>query len=291
MVLSNLIMAEKDKLSQQGAWTWLLALTPAGSETTYHYTNNTESLVYAGNTYNPMPFRIEPIDKSTDGQLQVFQVVVTDIGLSLQSVLRANNGLRNASVTVTQVNTMLLGEDFSEDSMTFQVSHCQNKYCDIVFYCGVPGSLKHRVPEDEYFALQCRLDFRIPGGGYSSRCGYAARLQTVTAVEIPGPPYGRLAVTVPNHGFVTGETIALFTINGITPSLAADWIIEKYNDDVFKLNGTDGSDYSGGYTGGGKAGYAKCPRVLNKCRTYHGGQGSSYGGIAASRSDSVRLAL
>ncbi len=290
MTIPNIILVEKNKLSQAGVWTWLLALTPAGSGTTYRYTNNTEALTYGGQVYDPMPFRIKPIEKTGDGQLQVFQVIITDIGLTLQSILRANNGLRKASVTVTQVDTQLLNEDFSGDSLTYEVSHCQNNYCDVILYCGVPGSLKYRLPEDEYWALQCRHDFRVPGGAYGLRCGYTPK--DVVSVIIPGPPdYGRLAVEVTNHGFITGEVVALFTINGITPSLNGDWTIEKFNDNVFKLNGTDGANYSGSYTSGGKAGYARCPRLLTTCRTYHGGQGSPYGGIAASRSDSVRLAL
>jgi hypothetical protein len=285
VTLSNIILAEKNKLNQTGVWPWLLALTPAGSGTTYRYTNNTAAVSYGGQTYAALPFRIEPIDKSGDGQLQAVQIIVTDIGLTLQSVIRAYNGLRRASVTLTQVNTGLLTEDFSGDSVTFQVSHCQNKYTDIVIYCGVPGSLKHRVPEDEYFALQCRHDFRIPSGAYSSRCGYTPK--TIVAVNIGVP--GRVSVEVTNHGFVTDDTVALFTVNGITPSLAGDWTIEKFNDNVFKVNDTDGLDYSGSYTSGGLAGYAKCPRLLTTCCNY--GRNTNYGGIAASRADAIRLAL
>jgi hypothetical protein len=287
MVLSNVIVAEKNRLSQPGVWTWLLAVTPAGSGTTYRFTNNTEALSYQGHTYDPMPFRIDPIETTTDGQLQALQITVTDIGMSLQSVLRANNGLRNASVTISEVNTTLLGEDYSEDSLTFQVSHCQNRYCDIIFYCGVPGSLKHRVPEDEYWALQCRHDFRIPGGGYSSRCGYVGKV--VAGVSLPaGNP---VIVEVSGHPFVTGDSVRLYGVAGITPSLDADWTVTGTDASHFTLDGTNGSSYGGSYSGGGKAGFARCVRTLNTCRLYHDGQGSPYGGIAASRSDSVRLAV
>jgi hypothetical protein len=283
--IPNIILVEKNKLQQTGCWPWLLALTPAGSALTYRYTSNTEAIAYGGNTYNPMPFRITPIERSTDGSLNAAQITVTDVGLGLQSVLRANNGLRGASVTLTQVNTNLLEQDFSGDSVTFQVSYCQNKYIDLIFYCGVPGSLKHRVPEDQYLALQCRNDFRIPSGEYGSRCGYVGK--TIAAVTLAaGSP---VEVQVAAHGFATGDQVRVCGTAGITPSLNDDYTVTGVDADHFTLDGTDGGDYSGSYPGGGKAGYAKCPRILTQCRNY--GRSPSYGGIAAARADAVRLAL
>jgi hypothetical protein len=262
-----------------------LALTPAGSSTTYRYTDNTEAVVYGGNTYTPMPFAIAPVERSTDGQLSAAQITVTDVGLGLQTVLRANNGLRGASVTLTQVNTNLLAQDFSGDSVTFQVSHCQNKYIDIVLYCGVPGSLKHQVPEDQYLALQCRHDYRIPNGQYSSRCGYVGK--TITALILPaGAP---LQVQASAHGFSTGDRVRVYGVTGITPSPDGDYTVTYGDADHLTLDDTQGSDYSGLYAGGGKAGYGKCPRILTQCRNH--GRSPSYGGIAASRADTVRLAL
>ncbi len=443
MTLPNAILVEKNKLSQGGSWVWLVALTPAGRTTTYRYTNDTLAVSYGGVTYDPLPLRVQPMEKSIDGSLAVFQVIVTDVGLALQSILRANNGLRNASITLTQVATSLLAQDFSGDSVTFQVSHCQNQYCDVILYCGVPGSVKQRVPEDQYLALTCRHDFRVPvcsfqnqvahsqafagwttygsvtvtdntadllapdgtqtaskwilpGGGtrgkytggrhiagrsytvsvwlrgaaggeavavsicdahgvtktlttswvrytytttnrsttqlsrimqitsgqavtiyvwgaqcvegpeaglycqtagtakytvqgaYSSRCGYAGK--TITAVTLSGT--NPVQITATAHGFVTGDLVRIYGIGGATPivpALDADYTITRTDADQFTLDGTDSSDYTGTYTSGGKAGYAKCSRLLTQCRI--NGRSANYGGIAASRPDAIRLAL
>jgi phage-related protein len=283
--IPNIVLVEKNKLDQTGCWPWLLALTPAGSGLTYRYTNNTEPIGYHGNTYNPMPFRITPIERSTDGSLSAVQITVTDVGLGLQSVLRAHNGLRGASVTLTQVNTNLLAQDFSGDAVTFQVSHCQNKYIDLVFYCGVPGSLKHRVPEDQYLALQCRHDFRIPSGEYGSRCGYTGKAIVAMTLAAGSP----VELQVTGHGFATGDSVRVYGVTGITPSLNADYTVTNVDADHLALDSTDGADYSGSYISGAAAGFAKCPRILTKCRNYE--RNSSYGGIAASRADAVRLAV
>lgn len=283
--IPNIVLVEKNKLNQTGCWVWLLALTPAGSNMTLRYTNNTEAVVYGGNTYDPLPFRIDPIERSADGQLQAATVTVTDIGLTLQSTLRANSGLRGASLTLTQVNTNLLNQDFSGDAVTYQVGHCQNKYYDIVFYCGAPGSLKQRVPEDQYLALQCRHDFRIPTGEYGSRCGYAGL--TILAITTAGGSPVRVTVTA--HGFQTADTVRLYGVAELTPSLNGDYTVTRVDADRFTLDGTNGATYSGSYTSGGKAGYAKCPRLLTTCRTL--GRSTNYGGIAASRPNGVRLAL
>jgi hypothetical protein len=284
VTLSNAILVEKNKLNQTGVWPWLLALTPVGGATV-RFTTNTEPIVYGGQTYNPLRFKIEPIERTTDGSLQVFKIIVTDVGRVLQGTLRAYNGLRRASVTLTQVNTNLLAEDFSEDSVTYQVGHCQNQYTDIILYCGVPGSIKVTVPEDMYFCLECRHDFRIPSGEYSSRCGYVGR--TISAIGLP--PLNPVIITVTAHPYVTGDEVRIYG-TGQIPGLAGDYTITKTGADTFTLNGTSGSDCSGSYTTGGKAGYAGCPRMLTRCRNNYG-RNTSYGGIAATRSDTVRLAF
>lgn len=283
MTIPNTILAEKNKLNQTGVWPWLMALTPVGGST-YRFTTNTEPITYGGQIYQPLRFKIEPLDKSSDGSLTVAKVIVTDVGLVLQDTLRLYNGFRNASITLTQINTQLLAEDFSGDSVTYQVSHCQNQYMDIILYCGVPGSLKLTVPEDMYFALECRHDFRIPSGAYSSRCGYSGK----DIVSITLPSGSEVQVQVTAHGFSTGDRVRIYGTSEIA-GLAGDYTITQTSADGFTLDGTDGDDFSGTYTSGGKAGFAECARILTHCRNK--GQSTNYGGIAAARADTVRLAF
>lgn len=266
--IPNTILAEKNNLTQAGAWPWLVDLTPAGSVTTYHYTNDTQAVVYGGVTYDPMPFRIDPIENTADGQLQALTITVQDIGLSLQSILRANNGLRNATVTITQVNTELLNQDFSADALTFQVSYCQNKYADIVLYCGVPGCIRSRVPEDQYLALQCRHDFRVPASTLQNMLAYSEALghwsnyslgatvtentadvlapdgtQTASKIVTPGGgaggkiQYGAIqpagkpyTVSIWMRGAVGGEQVGLSICdgNGSTKTLTTQWVRYTY---------------------------------------------------------------
>ncbi len=278
LTMNNVILAEKNKLSQTGVWPWLLALTPAGTNTTSCYTNNTEAITYGGNLYSPMPFRLDPIERSADGTLQILQIVVTDIGLTLQQAIRDNDGLRGASASLTQVNTNLLNQDFSGDTVTFQVNYCQNHYTDIILYCGIPGALKQRVPEDQFLPLQCRHDFRIPSGEYGSRCGYTGK--SIVSITLPhGSP---VQVRVTAHGFLEGQNVRVYGAGGLTPSLNGDYTINLYAPEpanVFVLAGTDGASFSGSYSGGGKAGYALCTRLLTFCRSL--GRSPNYGGTAA----------
>jgi hypothetical protein len=287
--MNNVILAEKNKLSQTGVWPWLLALTPAGTNTTYCYTNNTEAVTYGGNLYSPMPFRIDPIERSADGTLQILQIVVTDIGLTLQQAIRDNDGLRGASVTLTQVNTNLLNQDFSGDTVTFQINYCQNKYTDIILYGGIPGSLKQRVPEDQFLPLQCRHDFRIPGGEYGSRCGYTGK--PIYAITLtPGHP---VAVQMTGGfngpvGLSTGDQVRVYSVTQIA-KLNGDYTVTVSDPYHFTLDGTDGANFTGTYTSGGRAGFALCPRLLTFCRSQQ--RSPNYGGTAAARSDSIRLAV
>ncbi len=277
MTIPNLILVEKNKLSQTGAWPWLLDLTPAGSATTYHYTSNTVAVVYNSTTYEPLPFRIQTIDKSADGSLTVLQIIVSDIGLALQSILRANEGLRGATVMLTQVNTELLAQDFSGDALTYQISHCQNQYTDVVFYCGVPGSLKHRVPEDLFLAKKCRHDFRVPAGPFQNLVApseafttwgnyYSGPTVTDNTADLVAPngtptaskwvtpgggPQGKIAyrtgywgqtftVSVWLRGAVGGEQVTIGVTDGseATKTLTTAWVRYTYTATMPTLAGT-----------------------------------------------------
>ncbi len=57
-------------------------------------------------------------------------------------------------------------------------------------------------------------------------------------------------VNLVGHGFITGETARLISMEGNTPSLDGEYAVTKVDDDNLTLNGTDSSDYSGSFTSG-----------------------------------------
>ena len=279
------LLAAKNKLSQDGAWVWLVDLTTPDGETTYRFCNNTEDVAYGGHTYTAFSFSLQPLDYSSSGDFASFQLVITNIGFALQDEIRSSGGMCGASLTLTYVNTEMLAADYTNDQVTFGVLHCVNRYWDIIFHCGIPATLRHLVPEDEYMGLYCRHDFRLPNGEYGLRCGYTG--QTISSINLPSgsPVQVNMAAA---HGWNTGDDIRIFQVTGLTPELNGDYIITWVDSDSFTLNGTDGDDYAG-TPSGGKAGYADCPNNFEGCidrkRT------STFGGNGAQRANAVRLTL
>lgn len=59
-----------------------------------------------------------------------------------------------------------------------------------------------------------------------------------------------VSVNLTAHGFVSGETVRLVLVVGISSSLDGEYVVTKTDDDNFTLNGTNSSDYSGSFTSG-----------------------------------------
>jgi phage-related protein len=248
--------ALKNELSQPGAWVWLMTLTLPDAGGTYRWAANHEDVSYGGNTYTAFGFKVDGFTSNTDGELPELTLTVTNIGFVIQDDLRNYDGLVGGTISYVQVNTDYLSEDYSEDAVTLTIVGAENRYPDIALTLSVPPQLRRRVPNIRMNPHSCPHRFR------KARCSYVG--ETVTGVTLPsGNP---VIIGVTAHGFATGSSILLETINGITPSLAGVWTITSTGADTFTLDGTDGDDYSGSYTSGGKAGYAYCNQTPEDCQ-------------------------
>lgn len=89
------------------------------------------------------------------------------------------------------------------------------------------------------------------------------------------------------HGFIDNDIVRIET-SGIT-GLNGDYVITLVDTDTFTLNGTDGADYTGSYSSGGKAGYAQCQRIPEDCLRREMFP-SNYSGPLSMRTEGVRYA-
>jgi hypothetical protein len=268
---------------------WLIAFYPTDSAVpVLAVTDHPGDIVYGGVTYTAYDCAIHPPGVATDAALPEAELTINDVLRALQPLLAANDWLRGYRVEAVPYNDREPTADYSGDVKILQaIKHRTEMPRGCTFTLGVPGKIIATVPPDTYGAFDCRLDFRLSAGVYGSLCGYAAR--RIVAVTIPGgPAYGRLAVEVTSHGFVTGDLVELSGAAGISPSLDDVFVVEKFSDDVFKLNGTDGSDYTGSYTGGGLAGHWYCPQHRLGCLARQ--RLTSFGGQPGMRPDGLRVA-
>lgn len=281
--MTSNLTALKNQLSQPGAWVWLLTVTlPDG--TVLRYVNNTENVVYGGQTYTAFNFAIDGFSCNTDGEIPEFTMVVTNVGYTLQQYMRTHNGLIGGTISFVQVNTQYLAEDYSEDLTTLTITGAQNTWPDIEFTLSVPSTLRHRVPEDRYNPYACRHAFRTPAGEYTTRCGYSGK--SIVAIVLSGA--NPVQVQVTNHGFTTGDKVRLYDILGITGGLAGDYTVTWLDLNRFLLTGTVSSNFAGTFISG-KAGFAQCKRIPADCMA-RGRFPGNYGGPLGLRREAVRYA-
>lgn len=277
------LTALKNQLSQPGAWVWLLTIALPDGGPTLRFVSNNEDVVYGGQTYTAFNFAIDGFAVNCDGEIPELTMRVSNVGYVIQEYMRDYDGLIGSVVSWVQVNTDYLAEDWSEDLTSLTVVGAVTTWPDIEFTLGVPSALRYRVPEDRYSPYSCRHRFRTPAGEYTTRCGYAG--MDIVDVTLSGTD--PVSVEATDHGFVTGDTVRIFNVAGIS-GLDDDYTITSTGDDTFTLDGTDSSDFSGTFTSG-KAGYAECLRIPSAC-VERGQFPGNYGGPLSLRREAVKYA-
>lgn len=276
--MTSAITAQKNQLTQPGAWVWLLTIALPNSGPTLRYASNTEDVTYGGNVYTGLNFTVDSFAFNADGEIPEFSMAVTNIGYDVQQYMRDYEGLIGGTVTFVYVNTGLLAQDWSEDATTLVIVGARSTWGTVEFTLGVPSGLRRRVPEDRLNPHSCRHKFR------TSRCGYGG--STISTIAFPSGTPVQINMAAA-HGFVTGDQILLET-TGIT-GLDGVYTITYVDSDSFTLDGTDGDDYTGPYVSGGDAGYAYCDRIPEDCST-RGRFPGNYGGPLSLRREALRYA-
>jgi hypothetical protein len=251
MDLNLLLRRNRPADGDFGRECWLMGFyEPGGSTPVLAVTNHPGDVTYDGVTYTSYSCSTKPPQVDSESGLPSAELTVSNVLRAIQPSLAANDWYRGFTAEFIPYNDMQPAADYSSDVKQMLVISHKTDLQDVIFTLSVPPELLDEVPEDSYGGYTCRHRFRRSAGVYGLRCGYQAK--SIVAVNIPGGPlFGRLSVEVTGHGYVTGDLIELSGVAGISPSLDDVFVVEKFNDDVFKLDGTDGADYTGPYTGGG----------------------------------------
>jgi len=272
------VTALKNQLSQPGAWVMLITLELPNSGSVLRFCNNSENVVYDGDTYTAFSFYVNEFSCNTDGEIPEFTITISNIGYVLQDYMRTYDGLIESVIKFLYVNTSEIAEDFDDDMIGMTVVGCEILWPHVQLTLGIPSKLRRRVPEDRLNPHSCRHAFR------TSRCGYVGA--AIDDISFPSGTEVSIDM-VAAHGFSTGDQIELET-TGIT-GLDGVYTITNVDADTFTLDDTDGDDYTGSYESGGLAGYAYCQRIPADC-SERGRFPASYGGPLSLRREAIRFA-
>lgn len=276
-----------------GCECWLMGVYPTGSATPILAITNRPGgdVTYDGVAYTSYHCQVEePPGTDDENALPLGRLRISNILRALIPSLYANDFYRGYTVKITPYNDAEPSADYSTEVSELTWVNYEMDGQDIIVTLSVPQELVDLVPEDAYSAYACRHRFRLSAGVYGARCGYT--VQAVTDVGLSdGNP---VVVRVPTHGFATGDTIELSSMDGIgiTPALDGVYTITLYWADptnVFMLDGTDGADYAGAYVAGGAAGYYACAHHQVACDAR--GRRTSFGAQPGQRGDALRVAI
>lgn len=259
---ANLIL-EKNKLATPSAWLILLKITvPDG--TVLRFVNNTEDIVYQGNTYTAINFNIEPTKSSGTGQIPTVSLSISNVTRIIQAYLESLDGAVDSEVLITVVNSAYLAENYAELEMLFSVLATTANAQFVIFTLGAPNPLRKRFPPYQFIGNHCNWKF------LSAECAYAAwqasNPQLVDDLLIPLDGNGA------EYGYKYKCTTAGTTKSGSQPAgfAAGDTIV---------------TDNTVTWT---KIGAQSCKRTLNECEGLNNTE--RFGGFPGLGAGNVRFA-
>lgn len=199
--LSAALIAEKNKISSDGAWLVLLEIQFSGE--TIRLVRNTENVVWNGYTWVAFPFELEDQSEDSKGTLPAFAVNVSNVNRVIQGYIEELGGGVGATVvlrvihsqhldivtadleetfTVTDVSCTAqsvkfsLGGDFPT-LRRFPPRRVMKNFCPFVYgeiECGVSAETKTTYPNCNRSLAECRVrnnstrfggEPAIPSGG------------------------------------------------------------------------------------------------------------------------------
>jgi phage-related protein len=291
MTTSAIILRESEKSLQAGVWLFTLQIEIPSGPTLYRVCN-TESLVYAGQTWTPWSFVLTGFSMSTEGDIPSPSLEVDKTNSEIGQYMADYDGLQGAVVRIEFVNSLYLNEDYSPDAIVVKIDGSTNTLTTVSFKL-IPDGLRPRVtvPCRNCEGWICDRRFRL-----SAYCGYdSTSISGITipasgplVVQMTGHPFVTgdtvylegvvgispslncavqkriksitissgnplLITTRTAHRLVTGDTVVLSNVRGITPKPNGSWTITRSGSGSFTLDSTDGADYTGTYIPGGLA--------------------------------------
>lgn len=168
--IDKYIAIEKNRLSSEGAWLWLLDIEIEG-ENTLHFVNNIENISYMGEVYYKCNFQMDAYNKSEPGRLSSLNLSITNADLInyVLPYVDDYDGLIGCTITRTPINSKYLDIDMSAKAEEFIVTGCSAGEEWIAFVLGAPSPLNRRFPDKRYFGQYCRYVGRFKG----VECGYS----------------------------------------------------------------------------------------------------------------------
>lgn len=163
--LSTASIIEKNKVSTDGVWLLMLEIRYDGEEA-LRLVNNTENIVYQGNTYYAFPFTLDDITENNN-ELPTAKLQVSNVTGTIQRMVEAHNGYTGAEVIIRVVNSKI--PDVAEVEESFVIMGTEATAQWMTFTLGSEFSFTRRFPLVRMMKDYCPFKFKSPQCGYTGR--------------------------------------------------------------------------------------------------------------------------
>lgn len=280
--VSATIIQESQKPLQPYAWVILLQIAIPNGPTLY-YAVNTEAVTYpsdsGSNVYQPMSLAVGSFELNIKGTLPTINLTIDKTSTDLESYIADYDSLQGATVTILVVNTGMLDEDFSPDAVVMELDGSTSTTMTFSADLVVPIPTEMLIPLRSYQSWVC--DFKFQDSVF---CGYTPG--AIDSFNIPGS--GRIEITQNGHPYVEDDSVIIGGVTGVTPTLNGTYTVSIVNANTFKLNSTDGGDYTG-TPSGGTCGFSSCGYTFSDC--VKRANQNRYGAFPFCREDGTRIAV
>jgi phage-related protein len=180
--LSVASVIEKNRLSSDVAFLVCLDIavkdpSTGGLVETLYLVRNSESIVWNGHTYQPVPFDIELKEES--GVLQSVTLSITDYSRMVMQRMQLYGGGVGFTVTVSVVNAGNLGQG-PEVQEFFEVVGAEANAYVCAFTLGAENAIAHSFPRRKQTKDYCQWRYKGP------ECAYAGAMPSCD-LSLKGP--------------------------------------------------------------------------------------------------------
>lgn len=174
--LSNVLIAEKNKLSASEPWLVLCHIALSNG-VDVRLVNNNEDVLYNGDTYVAFPFQLDVIKFDNTGEIPRFNLTVSNVTKIIQGYVEELNGALGDTVKLIVIHHGNLTEDYSALTLTYSILSVKCTAEALVINLGVPNPVRQKFPPYRYIAKSCKWQFNYPAGK-SPECGYSGGYTT-----------------------------------------------------------------------------------------------------------------
>ena len=280
---ANLIL-QKNKMETASAWIPLLEITLTDG-TVLRFARNFEDITFEGELFLAFNFELDSTSQSNKGEMPTVTLKVSNITRYIHPYLEALGGAVGSIVKIMVVNTELLTEDYSGQTLTLTVLDTTADTTWITFRLGGPNLLNRRFPLERFLALGGNVRFNDVLDLAGHECGYIG--SDIEAVTLVGT--NPVDVEVTGHPFVSGSTVRFAGVVGTTELNGNVYTVTSTGANNITLDGTDSSQFTSYVADAGdKVGFSTCLRTLTDCRErLNSGRFCGFPGL---RSGSVQIA-